>query len=139
VVEKVFTPMLSLADPTLILESVESTKVVMPMQYSIDPTLLLGSDVSIDYVFSISSLVLLEQGGILLASSTPPLIPRMVSFDWNDLFEPLLPSFTPFQIRVEVNSTKNYRCIVDEGAYASILSSLVWKFLGYLELVSTSY
>jgi hypothetical protein len=64
VVEKVVVPMQSLTDPTLLLESVESTKVVMPMQSSVDPTLLLGSDVSTDYVFSISNSVLSEQGGI---------------------------------------------------------------------------
>ena len=63
----------------------------------------------------------------------------MVSFDWNDLVEPCLPSSTPFQIRVEVNSTKIYRCIVDEGASASNLSSSVCKVLGSLELVSSSH
>jgi hypothetical protein len=61
----------------------------------------------------------------------------MVSFDWNDLVEPRLPSSAPFQIRVEVNSTNIYRCIVDEGASASILSSSVWKVLGYPKLVSS--
>jgi hypothetical protein len=50
--------MQSSVDPTLLLESVESSKVVTPMQYFVDPTLLTGSDVSTDYVFSISSLVL---------------------------------------------------------------------------------
>jgi hypothetical protein len=108
VVEKVVIPMHSSADPTLILGSDESTKVVMPMQSSYDPTLFWGSDVSTNYVFRISSLVLSEQGGILLTSSTPPLSPMMVSLDWNDLVEPFLPSFTPFQIRVEVNSTNIY-------------------------------
>jgi hypothetical protein len=131
--------MQSLVDPTLLLESVESTKVVMPMQYLVDPTLLMGSDVSTDYVFSISSSVLSEQGGIPLTSSTPPPSPRMVSFDWNDLVEPHLPSSTPFQIRVEVNSKNIYRCIVDEGASASILSSSAWKALGSPELVSASH
>jgi hypothetical protein len=63
----------------------------------------------------------------------------MVSFDWNDLVEPHLPSATPFQIRVEVNSTNIYRCIVDEGASASILSSSVWKVLGSPKLVSSSH
>jgi hypothetical protein len=61
----------------------------------------------------------------------------MVSFDWNDLVGPRLPSSAPFQIRVEVNSTNIYRCIVDEGASASILSSSVWKVLGSPELVSS--
>jgi hypothetical protein len=131
--------MQSSVDPTLLLESVESTKVVMPMQSSADPTLLLESDVSTDYVFSISSSVLSEQGGIPLTSSTPPPSPRMVSFDWNDLVEPRLPSSAPFQIRVEVNSTNIYRCIVDEGASTSILSSSVWQALGSPKLVSASH
>jgi hypothetical protein len=82
----------SLVDPTLLLESVESSKLVTQMQSSADPTLLLGSDVSIDYVFSISYLVLSEQEEISLTSSTPPPSPRMVSFDWNELVEPCLPS-----------------------------------------------
>jgi hypothetical protein len=116
-----------------------ATKVVMLMQSLDDPTLLLGSDVSTDYVSSISNSVFLEQGGIPLTPSTPPPSPRMVSFDWNDLVEPLLPSSAPFQIRVEVNSTNIYRCIVDEGASASILSSSVWKVLGSPKLVSASH
>jgi hypothetical protein len=59
----------------------------------------------------------------------------MVFFDWNDLVEPRLPSIAHFQIRVEVNSTNIYQCIMDEGASASILS-LVWKVLGSPKLVS---
>jgi hypothetical protein len=110
VVEEVVVRMQSLADPTL-LESAESMKVVTPMQSSVDPTLLLRIHVSTDYVFSISSSILSEQGGIPLTSSTPPPSPMMVSFDWNDLVEPHLPSYTPFQIRVEVNSKNIYRCI----------------------------
>jgi hypothetical protein len=101
---KVVMSMQSLADPTLFLESVDSTKVVMSLQDLADPTLLMGSDVSTDYIFSISISVLLEQGGIPITSGTPPPSTRMVSFDWNDLFEPHLPYSTPFQIRVEVNS-----------------------------------
>jgi hypothetical protein len=106
---------------------------------SIQPLVEKVVDVSIDYVFSIFGSVFSEQGDILLAPSTPPPSPRMVSFDWNDLVEPHLPSSSPFQIRVEVNSTNIYRCIVDEGASASILSSSVWKFLGSPKLVSTSH
>jgi hypothetical protein len=109
------------------------------MQSSADPTPLLGGEVPLDHVFIISGSVFSEKGGIQLAPSTPPPSPRMVSFDWNDLVEPHLPSSTPFQIRVEVNSTNIYRCIMDEGASTSILSSLVWKVLGYLELVSSSH
>jgi hypothetical protein len=136
---KVVTLLQSLVDPTLLLKSVESTKVVTQMPSLVDPTPLLGSEMSTDYVFNISSFILSEQGGILLALSTPPPSPRMVSFDWNDLVEPCLPSSAPFQIRVEVNSTNIYRCIVHEGASASILSSSVWKVLGSPKLVSTSH
>ena len=55
------------------------------------------------------------------------------------LLSPHLPSTAPFQIRIEVNSTNIYRCIVDEGSSASILSSSVWKVLGSPELVSASH
>jgi len=89
-----------------------------------------------DYVFISSSSVISEQGGISLTSRTPPPIPRMVSIDWNDLVEPRLPSFAHFQRRVEVNSKNIYRCIVDEGASVSILSSSAWKSLGFPKLVS---
>jgi hypothetical protein len=92
------------SDTTLLMGSVNSTKVVMSMQYLADPTLLMRSDVSTDYVFSISSSVLSEQGEILLTLIMPPPSPRMVSFDWNDLVELLIPSSTPFQINVEINS-----------------------------------
>jgi hypothetical protein len=161
VVDEVIMPMQSSADPTLLLESVKSTKVVMSMQSSVDhtlllesvestkvvmlmqsladPTLLLGSDMSTDYVFIISSSVLSEQGGISFTLSTPPPSPRMVSFDWNDLVETHLPSSTNFQISVEVNSKNIYRCIVDEGASASILSSSAWKSLDSPKLLFASH
>jgi hypothetical protein len=139
VFEKVVTSMHSLVDLTLLLESVDSTKVVTPMQSSTDPTLLSGNDVSNDYVFIISSSILSKQGGIPISSSTPPPSPRMVSFDWNDFVEPRLPSSAPFQIRVEVNSNNIYQFILDEGASTSILSSSAWKYLGSPELVSTSH
>ena len=110
---------------------------VTPMQSSADPTLLMRTDVSTDYVFNISSSILSEQEGIPLTLSTLPPSPRMVSFDWNKIFELHLPSSAPFQIRVEFNSKNIYRCIVDEGDSASILSSWDWKPLGSPELVTT--
>jgi hypothetical protein len=63
----------------------------------------------------------------------------MVSFDWNEIVEPLLPSSAPFQIRFEVNSKIIYRCIVDEGASTSILSSSNWQALGSPKIVSASH
>jgi hypothetical protein len=54
-VEEVVVLMQSLANPTLLLESDESTKVVSPMQSLVDPTLLSRSDASFDCVFRISN------------------------------------------------------------------------------------
>jgi hypothetical protein len=42
--------MKSSVDPTLLLESVESTKGVMPMQSLVDPTPLLGGDAPLDHI-----------------------------------------------------------------------------------------
>jgi hypothetical protein len=55
VVEEVVMSMQSLAGPTILLESVESTKVVMPIQYSVDPNLLLESVESTKVVTSMQS------------------------------------------------------------------------------------
>jgi hypothetical protein len=57
-VEEVVTQMKYSADPTLLLESVESTKVFVSKPCLVDPTLIKGSDVSIEYGFSISSSVI---------------------------------------------------------------------------------
>jgi hypothetical protein len=114
-VEEVVVSMQSSVDPTLLLESDKSKEVTLSMQSSVNPTLLLGGDASFDHVLSISSYVPSKQGSIPLSLSTLPPSPRMVSFDWNDLVEPHLPSFAPFQI-MGVR-----RCIVDEGSSASIL------------------
>jgi hypothetical protein len=91
--------MQSSVDPTLLLESDKSKEVTLPMKSSVNPTLLLGGDESFDHVLSISSFVPSEQGSIPLSSSMLPPSPREVSFDWNDLVEPQIPSSTPFQIR----------------------------------------
>ena len=124
-------PMQSSVDPTLLLESDKPKEVTLPMQSSVNPTLLLEGDASFDHVLSISSPIPSEQGSILLSPSTLPPSPRVVSFDWNDLVEPRLPSSTPFQIRGIL------RYIVDKVTSASILSSSTWKALGFPKLVST--
>jgi hypothetical protein len=102
------------------------------MPSSVNPTLLLGSDASFDHVLSISSFVTSKQGSIPLSPSTLLPSPRMVSFDWNDLVDPRLPSSAPFQIRVVL------RYIIDEGSFASILSSSAWQVLGSPKLVSAT-
>jgi hypothetical protein len=98
VVEEVVMLMQFLVNPTLLLESKKSKEVTSPMKYSANPTLLFMSDAPFDHVLRISSYVPSKQGGIPLSPSTLPPSPRMVSFDWNDIVEPRLPSSTPFQI-----------------------------------------
>jgi hypothetical protein len=131
-VEEVVVSMQSSVDTTLLLESDKSKEVTLSMQYSINPTLLLGGDASLDHVLSISIFVPPEQGGIPLSSSMLPPSPRAVSFDWNDLVDPRLPSSTPFHIWGIL------QCIVDKFSSSSILSSSTWKVLGSPKIVSTT-
>jgi len=109
--------MQSSVDPTLLLESYKSKEVTLPMKSSTNPTLILGGDASFDHVHSISSSIPSKQGIIPLSPSTLSPSARMVSFHWNDLVEPLLPSSAPFQIRGVL------LYIVDERYSTSILSS----------------
>ena len=83
-------------NPTLILESDKSKEVTLPMESSTNLTLLLEGDASLDHVLSISSSVPSSLGSIQISLSMLPPSPRVVSFDWNDLVEPRLPSSTPF-------------------------------------------
>jgi hypothetical protein len=117
IVEEVVVSMQSLVDPNLLLESENSKEVTLPMQSSVNPTLFFGGDASFDHVLSISSSVPSEPRIIPLSLSTLPQSTKMVSFDQNDLVDPFLPSYAPFQIRGIL------RYIVDEGSYTSILSS----------------
>jgi hypothetical protein len=130
VVEEVVVLMQSSVDPTLLLESDKSKEVTLPMQSSVNPTLLFEGDASFDHVLRIYSFVLLEKGNIPLSLNTLPPSPRVVSFDWNDLIEPRLPSSTPFQIRGIL------RYIVNKVTFASILSSSTWIDLGFPKIFS---
>jgi hypothetical protein len=85
-----------LVDPTLPLES-EVNKVVGPIQSLIDPTLPLESEVDTTQVLLVTS-YFSGQGGISPISMEPPLSTEVISFDWNSLEEPCLPSYLPFQI-----------------------------------------
>jgi hypothetical protein len=122
--------MKSPVDPSLLLESDKSKEVTMSMQSLVIPTLLLEGDASFNHVLSISIIVPYEQGRITLSLSMLPPSPRVVSFDWNYLLEPRLPSSTPFQIRGIL------QYIVDNVTSTSILSSSTWEDLGFTKLVS---
>lgn len=67
----------------------------------------------------------------------PPTSPKVVSFDWNSLVEPHLPSYVPFKIVVKVLSSIIHWSTIDEGASISILSYIAWKYIGSLNLVPT--
>jgi hypothetical protein len=129
-VEEVVVLMQSSVDPTLLLESDKPKEVTSPMQCSVNPTLLLEGDASFDHVLSISSSIPSSLGSIPLSSSMLPPSPRVVSFDWNYLVEPQIPSSKPFQIRGIL------RYIVYKVTSVSILSSSTWNDLDFLKLVS---
>jgi hypothetical protein len=60
-------------------------EVVASMQFSVDPALLVLVLYLLYHVLRISISVPSAQGSIPLSLSTIPPIPRVVSFDWNDL------------------------------------------------------
>lgn len=111
--------------------------VVKPVQSLADYTPLLGGEVPNKRVCLISSTESSSIGGIPVSSNVPPRSSNSVSFDWDSLVEPRLPSAAPFQIKVRVNSKNVYRCMVDEGSSASIIPYLTWKALGSPKLLTT--
>ena len=62
--------------------------------------------------------------------SVPPPRNLVISFDWNLLGRPCLPSNVPFRIIVQAYRMIMVGTIIDEGASVSILSSTAWKVLG---------
>jgi len=74
----------------------------------------------------------------MLTTSVPPPSHGIISFDWNGFIQPCLHFANPFQIIVRVDSFNVYCSIVDEGVVATILSSYVWKALGFPKLVSVT-
>jgi hypothetical protein len=61
-----------------------------------------------NHVFFTTSLKPSGQGRTPLTSRMLPPSSRMVSFDWNNIVEPLLPAYASFQIRVEFYSYNIY-------------------------------
>jgi hypothetical protein len=111
--------------------------VVNTIRSSVDPTLPSESELNTTDVFFVSS-DCSGQGDIPSISTEPPPSTEVISFDWNSLAEPRLPSSIPFQIIVQVVDKYIYHTIIDEGASISILSSTAWKDLGSPELVPTT-
>jgi hypothetical protein len=60
----------------------------------------------------------------------PPSSNQMISINWNHLIEPLLPSYVPFQITMQVCDRNISKTIIDEGASITILSMNAWKTFG---------
>jgi hypothetical protein len=70
----------------------------------------------------------------------PPPNTEVISFDWNSLTEPRLPSYLPFQIIMQVcDNIMVHSTIVYEGTSVSILSSTAWKDMGSPQLVSVTH
>ena len=106
------------------------------MQYLVNITLPLESDLSSIHVLINLSSKTSRQGGTEFNLNEPPPIPLIASFYWDSLVEPHLPSIAPFQIKVQVEHYMVSRCIVDEGASISILSTHAWRGMGSPSLAS---
>jgi hypothetical protein len=119
----------SVVTPTLSpLESKD--QVVDPVPSSVDPTLPLKSEVYTIQVLLITT-DKFGQGGISPVSKEPPPSTKVISFDWNRLTAPRLPSYFPLQIIVQVCDINIFHSIIDEGASVSH----DWQALGSPQLV----
>jgi hypothetical protein len=73
-------------------------------------------------------------GGIPPSPVKPPPSNEAILFDWGVLIGPRLPSHIPFHITVQICGWDIPQMLIDEGAFASILSSFAWKALGCPQL-----
>jgi hypothetical protein len=113
-------------------------EVVNLIPSSVNPTLPLESEVDNAQTLLVpiySSI----QGGILPISTEPPPSTEVISFDWNRLMDPHLPSYLPFQIIMRSYDKKMYHIIIDEGTSIKILSSTSWEAISSPELVLVSH
>jgi hypothetical protein len=119
-------------DPILPLEN--ETKVVDLISPSVDPTLPLESQPDTAHVFLVDTDSVVSRG-IAPSPVGPPPSNEAIHFDWGVLTGPRLPSYTPFQITVQVCGWDITKTLIDEGSSISILSSIAWKALGCPSLV----
>jgi hypothetical protein len=150
-VDKVVDPIPSSVNPTLPLESEtqavdlvppidpilpleNETQVVDLISPSIDPTLPLESKPDTAHVLLVATNSTVS-GGIPPSPVEPPPSNEAIHFDWDVLTGPRLPSYTPFQITVQVCGRDVTKTLIDEGSSVSILSSIAWQTLGCPSLV----
>jgi hypothetical protein len=119
-------------DPILPLEN--ETQVVDLISPSIDPTLPLESKPDTAHVLLVATNSTVS-GGIPPSPVEPPPSNEAIHFDWDVLTRPRLPSYTPFQITVQVCGQDVTKTLIDEGSSVSILSSIAWQTLGCPSLV----
>lgn len=104
-------------------------KVVNSIPYSINCPLPFESD------FHTTQALLVtwnptEQGGNSPVLMKPPISNQVFAFDWNQLTNPCLPSYMPFQVMVKSCDNNIYHTIIDGCAFVRILSSTAWEALG---------
>jgi hypothetical protein len=145
-VDQVVEPIPSSVNPTLSLESetqvvdsfppvdpilpVENeTQVVDLISSSVDPTLPLESKPDIAHIFLVDTDSVVSRG-VPPSPVGPPPSNEAIHFYWNVLTGPRLPSYTPFQITVQVCGRDVTKTLIDEGSSVSILSSIAWQTLG---------
>jgi hypothetical protein len=124
-------------DPTLspIESEVQVVELIPPL---VDSTLPLKSEVDTAQVLLVTTYNSRE-GGFSLVSTKPPPSTKVISFDWNGLKTPCLPSYFPLQIIAQVCDINIFHSIIDEGTYVSLLSSNTWKALGSPQVVPNTH
>jgi hypothetical protein len=137
---KAVDPIPSSVDPTLPLESVtqvvdlfppvdpilpleNETQVVDLISPSVDPTLLLESKPDTAHVFLVDIESPVPRGIPPSPVGLPP-SNEVIHFDWGVLTRPHLPSYSPFQIKIQVCGWDLPQTLIDEGSSVSILSSI---------------
>jgi hypothetical protein len=115
-------------DPILPLEN--KSQVVDLISSSVNPTLFPESKPDTAHVFLVD-IDSAMSGGILPSPVKLPPSNEAIRFDWGVLTRPHLPSYSPFQITVQVFGWDIPQTLIDEGSSISILSSIAWKALGY--------
>jgi hypothetical protein len=122
-------------DPILPLE--KETQVVDLLSPSVDPTLPLESKPDTAHVFLVDTESPMPRG--IPPPMEPPPSNKATHFDWGVLTGPRLPSYSLFQITIQVCGREVPQTLIDEGSSVSILSSIAWKALGYPPLVPVTH
>jgi hypothetical protein len=122
-------------NPIIPLEN--ATQVVDMISSLVDPTLPLEIKLDTTHMFLVDTKSIVI-GGIPPSPVEPSPSNEAILFYLGALTRSRLPSHINFNIIVQVCGQEVPQTLIDEGASVSILSSISWKALGYLHIVSVT-